>query len=78
MRVKVHLKLVLLEFPCTWWATINPAYSSLWTAGQLPNEISGKIRGLPEGLVTQVGVPLGHGRAFVSQELLQGIKVLLV
>ena len=44
-------------------------------AGKLPNEISGQIRGLPEGLVTQVGVALGHGRAFVSQELLQGIEV---
>jgi len=37
-----------------------------WKAGNLPNEIPGKIRGLPEGLITQVGVPLGHGRAFVG------------
>jgi hypothetical protein len=41
----------------------------------LLNNIAGKISGLPEGLITQVGVSLGHGRAFVSQELLQGIKV---
>ncbi len=48
------------------WYARYPAYFSLWNAGQLPNEISGKIGGLPEGLVTQMGVPLGHGRAFVS------------
>ena len=53
----------------------NEERPSLWMAGKLPNKISGQIRGLPEGLVTQVGVPLGHGRAFVGQELLQGIKV---
>jgi hypothetical protein len=43
----------------------------------LPNDISGQISGLPEGLVSQVGVTLGHGRAFVRQELLQGVKIYL-
>ena len=41
-------------------------YQGLWMAGKLPNEISGKIRGLPEGLITQMDVPLGHGKAFAN------------
>ena len=42
---------------------------------QIGNNISRQISGLPEGLVTQVSVKLGHGRGLVSQELLQDIKI---
>jgi hypothetical protein len=45
------------------------------TVGKLLKDVPGQISGLSEGLVTQVCIPLGHGRSFVSQELLQSIKV---
>jgi hypothetical protein len=53
-----------------------PLHSRVYrSVGKFLNDIPGKISGLPEGLVTQVGVTLGHPWTFVSQELLQGIEV---
>lgn len=41
----------------------------------LPDQVSRQLCGPAQGLIPQVGIALGHGRAFVRQQLLQGIEV---